>query len=154
MKVYTSKEIQERAKVTARQLIHWCEVGVIAPHIDDRRRGGARKFSQRNLLQVLICRELNKHRLPTILFRAMMHFLEFTRFWEKLPKLKEVPLLVCPPLEIVSQQLIDGKRKEDRQLTLGMSMARKDELADHLSVSPSAIVVNLPALVKEAGGKE
>lgn len=154
MKVYTSKEIQERAKVTARQLIHWCEVGVIAPHIDDRRRGGARKFSQRNLLQVLICRELNKHRLPTLLFRSVMFFLELTRFWEALPQLKEIPWLVCPPIEIVSQQQIAGKQKEDRQLTLGMSMKRKDELADALSVSPSAIVVNLPALVKEAEGKE
>jgi hypothetical protein len=154
MKVYTSKEIQERAKVTARQLIHWCEVGVIAPHIDDRRRGGARKFSQRNLLQVLICRELNKHRLPTILSRSVMHFLRFTRFWEALPQLEEVPWLVCPPLEIVSQRLIDGEQKEEKQLTLGMSMAGKDELANALSESPSAIVVNLPALVKEAGGKE
>lgn len=143
MRTYTSGEIQRLAKVTKRQLIHWVESRAIVPHVDDRRRGGTRIFSQQNLLEALVCRELNHFNLPVFLFRVLMTGLRTLNFWQALPAQEEIPFLVYPSSPWPEQE------------TFGISVAftrKPPTLEERLTAWPSAIVVNLPALVAEAGG--
>jgi hypothetical protein len=157
MREYTAKEIQELAKVTKRQLIHWVEVGAIIPLEDDRRRGGKRRFNQQNLIEALICRELNDYRLPSIMFvqalgslRGQAWKLKGKRvsFWDTLPHREEMPFLIIKRLEVE----VSGRPKSAEDIASVVVPTTKERIVNELSVFPSSIVVNLARLVQEAGG--
>ncbi len=60
--VFTNKQVQEGAQVTKSRLIHWIGNGAIIPLVDASGRGKARQFSFQNLVETIICRELNSFR--------------------------------------------------------------------------------------------
>lgn len=157
MKEYTAAEIQKLAKVTKRQLIHWVETSAIIPLEDDRRRGGKRRFNQQNLIEALICRELNDYRLPSVMFfqavgglRGKAWKLKDKRvsFWDTLPHREEMPFLIIRHLEVK----VSGRPKSAKDIASVVVPATEKNLAKELSVFPSSIVVNLPELIREAGG--
>ena len=147
MKEYTTKNVQERGKVAKRILIHWVEQGVIIPVKEDRRRGGRRLFSQINLLEVLICRELSRFHLPVFDLRILVSSLREFNFWRALSKeIKkhgQVPYLFFPASPFGSDQTPG--------ITVGY-LDREPFLKDRLAGQDAGIVVNLPKLVVEAGG--
>jgi len=157
MKEYTAAEIQKLAKVTKRQLIHWVETSAIIPLEDDRRRGGKRRFSQQNLIEALICRELNDYRLPSAMFVMALGALrgkgwklkgKRVSFWDKLPHRAEMPFLIIKRLEVE----VSGRPKSAEVIASAVVPATKERIVKELSVFPSSIVVNLPELIREAGG--
>ncbi len=58
-KTYQSKDIQAYARVSKMQIINWSQQGAILPVADARGRGKIRKYDYRNLIEAMICRELN-----------------------------------------------------------------------------------------------
>lgn len=84
MKTYHSKDIQRLARVTKMQLGHWVNVGAIIPLKDDPRRGGVRIFSQQNLVEAMICRELNYWRMEARSIAGPLWALRKMKFWERL----------------------------------------------------------------------
>jgi uncharacterized protein YdcH (DUF465 family) len=59
-KKYQSKDIQAIAKVSKISLINWTQQGAIIPFEDARGRGKVRLYDYQNLIEAMICRELNK----------------------------------------------------------------------------------------------
>ena len=59
-KTYSSSEIQRIAKITKMQAIHWTQTGIITPLEDAHGRGSRRVYSWENLIEMMICRELNR----------------------------------------------------------------------------------------------
>lgn len=60
-KTYSSSEIQRIAKITKMQAIHWTQTGIITPLQDAHGRGSRRVYSWSNLIEMMICRDLNKY---------------------------------------------------------------------------------------------
>jgi len=80
MRMYESKDIQNFAGVSKIQLIHWTQTGAIEPYKVDRRRGGKRIYSQQNLIETIICRELNRLCVETKVMKALLNWLRKHRF--------------------------------------------------------------------------
>lgn len=80
LKIHSSKEMQVHARVSKTQLIHWTERGVILPLKDAKGRGGRRVYSHKNLIEAIICRELNKLSVETRLMKDILHWLN-TKRW-------------------------------------------------------------------------
>jgi DNA-binding transcriptional MerR regulator len=137
---YTSSEVQKRANVAKRELIHWCETGAIRPVHDDRRRGGVRRFNQQNLIEAMICRELVQYGLQKWVFRALLDGLRIFKLWDHLQRGGEVPFLAFPPLRHLGLE------------TVGVKALSREEVAVFIQKWPSAIIINLPKLIEEAGG--
>ena len=66
------------------QLGHWVNVGAIIPLKDDPRRGGVRVFSQQNLIEAMICRELNYFRMEARSIAGPLGCLRDRQFWGRL----------------------------------------------------------------------
>lgn len=152
MKIYTSKEIQALAKIGKMQVLHWVQTGAVVPFEDARGRGGRRKFSQQNLIEFMICRELNRFSIETRVMKSVLDHLrkeEYVSFWKEVrtnPDHIEVSLLVVsifvpkpaysPPTHWYQISVI-GKKEWDSFMR---SFARLT----------SSIFINLKLLVKEA----
>lgn len=80
MRMYESKDIQALAGVSKIQLIHWTQIGAIIPYKDERGRGKRRTYSQQNLIETMICRELNKLCVETRVMRELLDWLREHRF--------------------------------------------------------------------------
>ena len=59
-KTYHSKEIQQICKISMSQLNHWVMIGAVIPFKNIRGRGKARLFNEQNILEAIVCRELNQ----------------------------------------------------------------------------------------------
>lgn len=80
-KTYRSKDIQAIAEVSKMQLVHWTHTKAILPLQDAKGRGGRRVYSYQNLLEALICRELNKFSIQTQVMRDVLNVLR-ERTWQ------------------------------------------------------------------------
>ena len=72
---YKSNEIQSLANVSKAQLVLWTKRGCILPFKDPKLRGGHRTYSHRNLIEAMICRELNAYSVETALMREILDWL-------------------------------------------------------------------------------
>ena len=140
MEEFSAVEVASHARVSRRQLIHWVEMRAIIPWKEDRRRGGRRFFNKQNLIEAMICRELNSYRVSVHLFKDILSGLRLVRFWRNLPEQYEFPLLVYPAPSFENEEV------------MGIGTSTADRIGEVLSRYPSAIVINLARLVEEAGG--
>lgn len=80
VRTWGSGEIQSLAKITKMQLIHWTQTGVIIPYKDAKGRGARRRYDCQNLIEALICRELNRLRMETHIMKEILTWLRHTVF--------------------------------------------------------------------------
>jgi len=72
---YGSGEIQRIAKISRIQAVHWTEQGAVIPAQDARGRGKRRVYDWQNLIEFMICRELNRFTIETHIMTAVLIFL-------------------------------------------------------------------------------
>lgn len=149
-KVYSSSEIQRIAKISKTQAIHWTQTGVITPLQDAHGRGSRRVYSWSNLVEIMICRELNKYNIGRSLMQSIISRINkpgdrVTRFipiktgvsssyWDylnKYPKTDQVYLVI----------------KEDSPN--GFEIVMKRNLMSVTADRPSCVIVNIAALIAE-----
>ena len=63
------------AKISKMQIIHWSQIGAVVPFKDAKGRGARRVYSWQNLLEILICRELNKLTVEAHVMAIVLHWL-------------------------------------------------------------------------------
>jgi DNA-binding transcriptional MerR regulator len=154
MKTYSSKEIQELAGVSKIQLIHWIDIGAIVPWKEDRRRGGKRLFNQQNLIEVLICRELNNFRLPGYLFKVVLDDLRTSDqgiSWKKIrTERAKNPFLLIAPWNAFKE--VNGQLQEVKESGYLIRCEPQDKITDFLKPARSCVLLNLNLLIDEAEG--
>ncbi len=75
MKTYGSTEVQKLARISKMQAIHWTQVGAVTPLEDARGRGSRRVYSWQNLIEMMICRELNRFTIETHVMVSILQWL-------------------------------------------------------------------------------
>jgi len=88
-KTYSSSEIQRIAKITKMQAIHWTQTEIITPFEDARGRGSRRVYSWENLIEMMVCRELNRYNIERFLMKTGINvfnkpFRNCSSYWEYL----------------------------------------------------------------------
>lgn len=154
MTTYGSTEIQRLAKISKMQAIHWTQIGAVIPFRDAKGRGSRRMYSWQNLIEMLICRELNKFTVET---RVMVGILEYLRdscirtqkgmvsFWELLQK--------EPETDRVFLSLIAVTAGGGSPLRGGYGVSTYEELKAGLKKNQaSALIINVRGLIDEVGG--
>jgi DNA-binding transcriptional MerR regulator len=72
-KEYTRKEVAAKAGISDRTVWFYTEKGLVVPEIDHSHgRGTTRKYSARNILEILVIRELGKHGLNLETIKQIM----------------------------------------------------------------------------------
>ncbi len=105
MRTYGSGEIQKIAGITKIQAVQWAQQGAVKPMQDIRGRGGRRVYSQQNLIEFMICRELNRFTIET---RLMVLILEFLRRFPENTRI-EIPTNMPPEMSFTSEDYYRGK---------------------------------------------
>jgi hypothetical protein len=164
-----SKDIQELAKITHMQLMHWAAKGAVLPLVDLRGRGVSRTYDQASLIDAMICRTLNQHYIPVWAMALLTQFLrkfkaEFGGLTiyqaiEKNPKKDYFGLLLVISghkrrgidldHKAVPDVAFKGKRASIWYQYLPFECDRS-KLAGYCSETPSAIVINVSAIVRQA----
>jgi hypothetical protein len=101
-KTYSSSEIQRIAKITKMQAIHWTQTGVITPLQDAHGRGSKRVYSWVNLIEMMICRELNRYNVERSFMKVIIGDINrpyhgFKTYWDYLkqnPKTDKLYLVI------------------------------------------------------------
>lgn len=70
--MYASRDIQRQAGITRTQLVRWSELGIVKAHEDNRGRGKQRVYDYPNLVEALICAELNEFSMETAFMKIIM----------------------------------------------------------------------------------
>lgn len=71
-KTYSSSDIQKIAKITKIQAIHWTQTEIITPLKNARGRGSRRLYSWGNIIEMMVCRELNKYNIERFLMKKVI----------------------------------------------------------------------------------
>jgi len=74
-KKYQSKEIQEKAQVSAIQISHWTRTGAIIPAVPVRGTGKMHVYDHQNLIEAMICRELSQYSINYGVMREALKYL-------------------------------------------------------------------------------
>ena len=153
--MYRSKDIQRIAKLGKDKLVHWTRIGIIQPYENAEGRGSRRIYSYQNLIEVIICRELNQLGVEPKIMRVAIGMLN-THTWYEVdfktnkPKGKKF----CFMEEAVKGTTKISKEQPSLIITnrgiFGYHIAEKKKIGEYLAGSNSAIVVNLARIVKEA----
>jgi DNA-binding transcriptional MerR regulator len=162
MKKFKSTDVIRMAGVTKVQLNHWINMLAIEPRYDDRRRGGVRYFSQQNLVEAFICKNLNELRLPvqaisgalqTIRGQKIISGKTFFEAYTTNPKLEKYFLLILSLTDRpIPKYLSDKFKKNFHRIVRPTVVCPAKELSVWFSKFPTAVVVNLNQIVQEAGG--
>ena len=176
MQTYKSSDIHKLAEVSKIQLVHWCNIGAIEPHIADRRRGGVRQFDQQNLIEVVICKKLNALRIPGHAIAKSMKSLRVSRplpgddehltFWERLQQAKKHWYVVLYPIEELLLHIADKTESELEDLRVSVTFQEKqpsdeiyltdqcprEDLLECFDTAGIAVVVDVTRIVNEVGG--
>ena len=162
MKKYKAAEIIEITGITKMQLNHWINMLAIEPHYDDRRRGGVRYFSQQNLVEAFICKNLNELRLPvqaisgalqTIRGQKSIGGKSFFEAYTANPKMENYFLLILSLARgPVPKNLSDKFKRNFHRIVRPTVVCPAKELSVWFSKFPTAVVVNLNQIMQEAGG--
>jgi len=171
MERYKAAEIIELTGITKMQLNHWINMGAIKPAEDDSRRGGVRYFSKENLFEALVCKYLNAHRLPVQTILGVVLNISnpaphrrrksFFKTFKDNQKLGDY-FLIAAHLTFYAkggikkdflsskQELPESEKKKIYELGRYIEACPADKLSENLSKYPTAIVVNLTSIAKEA----
>lgn len=79
-KIFTNKDIQNICGILKIQIIHWVQSGVIIPFQDVRGRGKVRKYDFQNLIEFMICREINRFGIGIHAMKDIVEYLRRTKF--------------------------------------------------------------------------
>jgi DNA-binding transcriptional MerR regulator len=151
--MYQSREVQRMAKVSRIQLIHWTETGAIIPAQDAQGRGGRRIYSHSNLIETIICRELNRYSIPVQYIKHIMDLFREQRYLEKLKDVwDEIKRDPTQAFFLVVTRMLNAPEKS---FLVGMKEA--SVIQKHLTTfvprhGSTSILVNLWSIIKEAGG--
>lgn len=74
-KTHYSKAIQEKARVSAIQISHWTNTGVIIPATAVKGTGKMHVYDHQNLIEAMICRELSQFSINYGVMREVLDFL-------------------------------------------------------------------------------
>ena len=180
---YSSKDIQKKANITKMQALHWTQLGIIVPLHDAHGRGGRREYSHQNLVEAILCRELNDFGIPTNVMGIVLQSLrikyyrdygsqkeKWLSFWEaiKKHKLEQMDVLLISGMKHIDRYLINSGKKftyftrEDFKLMLETlkttgATIRIDSIRHfgrHLNKCNFMAVINLEKVIAEAGGIE
>ena len=148
-KTYSSSEIQRIAKITKIQAIHWTQTGVINPLQDAQGRGSRRVYSWGNLIEMMICRELNRYNVERVLMKDIIYDLnrpysEFKNYWDFLkqnPKTDYLYLVISIMDESNAFfRFMQQKHDKDHSVKFMMRMRDNTELLkkleDHMENAP------------------
>ena len=162
-KLYKSGDIQKIAGVSKIKIIHWCNKAVIRPYEDNTGRGQSRLFNWQNLIEVFICRELNRFNIETKLMKWLLQILRGDRpspippLW---PKFKENPTIINEyHLLITGAPIGTVFNKNTKNPYYGLDLQpiyitmQREEIVENLSNYPGALYINIPLLIAEAEKK-
>jgi DNA-binding transcriptional MerR regulator len=155
---YRSKDIQKVAKVSKINLNHWVNMGLILPLEDVRGRGRSRLFSHQNLIEALICRELNLLNLGTDVMRRILDGLRGEHPPGRGPSLWEAEAKELEGCYIIISRVFAFKAEtgqpweKGRIWHLTKPKASAEELGRMIQNCVSVIFINIWTLVQEAGG--
>lgn len=155
-KTYGSAEIQRIAKISKMQAIHWTQTGVVKPLEDAQGRGSKRVYSWENLIEMMICRELNyfkiERRLMAIVVdRLNQPFKETDSYWQYLrqnPKTEALYLLVSIGKE-GEKFWHDGDKLHKGYMVV---ILNKKALPGFVEINSNYLIVNIGILISEAKG--
>jgi DNA-binding transcriptional MerR regulator len=171
MQRYKATEIIELTGTTKMQLNHWINMGAIKPAEDDSRRGGVRYFSEENLFEALVCKCLNDHGLPVQVITAIIFSISnpaphrkgksFFETFKSNTKLGDYFLIAAhltfysknksrKGFMLSNQKMPEREKKKIYDLSRYIEICLAEKLAENLSKYPTAIVVNLTSIAKEA----
>lgn len=155
---YRSKDIQRIAKISKDKLVHWTRIGIIRPLQDAEGRGARRVYSYRNLIEAMICRELNELHVETQTIRGIIIYMgapiwppesegEKFSFWELLEKYPERVHDAGPFLVIMPSPFINELRESK---AIHCTIAQEDAVTIYLLKHSRTIVINLEKILREA----
>jgi len=170
MQRYKAAEIIELTGITKMQLNHWINMGVIRPAEDDSRRGGVRYFSKENLFEALVCKYLNAHRLPVQAISGVVLSISnpapirkgksFFKTFKDNQELGDYFLIVAHHTfyakkgikDFLSskQEISEHDKKEIYNKSRIYEGCTADELSENISKYPTAIVISLTSIAREA----
>jgi hypothetical protein len=147
--------------------VRWCEARAIIPLKNAKGRGARRTFSQQNLCEAVIARDLSGHGMPVFAIRDVLSFLReplHPLLNEKLrkkikdndslqkafEKAKESAweILMYRPYTARKLLTVSFARKE----LDAISLQSKKTIGMYLETVKTTIVVNLKDVIEEAGG--
>lgn len=149
---YRSKDIQRIAKVSKDKLVHWTRIGIIEPIQNAEGRGARRVYSYRNLIEAMICRELNQFHVETQTLRVVIGYLDAPlwppdkskyTFWEVLEK-QHARVLDVHPFLIIKPDL------SSNMPAINITLSEKTGVTIYLERFNRAMVINIKKLVEEA----
>ena len=160
--MYRSKDIQIKAGVTRMQLIRWVEVGAIEPFKDVRQRGKSRIFSYQNLVEAMICKELNRFRVETYTMKRVLNMmrdrrdLDLSSYWDELDSekidLEDTYLRISEPANApVKHSSNSTDSFADANITVGWGT--KDQLSKDMGNYVTSIIINISNLLRKANDK-
>lgn len=168
MKTYGSTEVQKLAKISKMQAIHWTQVGAVIPLEDAKGRGSRRVYSWQNLIEMMICRELNRLTIETHVMVLVLHMLRYHfsprmevyntdlplplppigpdykatgSFWDRLDKVFEANLVY-----------LYIHRSEKPEFTWVAGVLGRKGVAGLLKTKGSVLVINIRELINEIEG--
>ncbi len=126
-KTYGNAKIQGLTGMGKMQIIHLTQTGVIKPTEDKRGRGGRRKYSWENVIELMICKELRRYGMPIWIQEKVIFNLSLSAhmvgkggpfsFWEIIKKdpdtdfkLVSVSISKISGIEEFSYGIIDRKK--------------------------------------------
>ena len=167
MRTYQSREIQELAGVTRLQLVRWCEARAIIPLKNAKGRGARRTFSQRNLCEAIIARDMSGHSMPISAIRDVLSFLRKPlhpmlneRLRKKIEDSESMQKAFKKAKESAWDILVYRPYTARKLLTVSfarkkldaISLQSKKTIGMYLETVKTTIVVNLKDVIEEAGG--
>lgn len=146
---YLSKEVQKKTGVPKSTLKNWVTVAAIKPVREGKGRGGRRKFSEKNMLEVMICRELWVLNMKPGFYREILDLVEERNSWARI---KENPKTIFF-LVISYPRSFNGKTEE---ITSVMPLAKlvpgdnPKEFGSYVSQHHTSTVINLSQIYQKS----
>jgi DNA-binding transcriptional MerR regulator len=158
MRTYRTMEIQELTGVPKDQIVYWARTNVFEPYEDVRGRGKSRQYSWENLIEIMICRELNRVGIgPELMAKILSHlrneeFLYYVNvsenetgrcsFWQHLKRKPETKLAFLT-LNYEAESAEASYRVCDRHI-LSKQFVEVGEFK-------TLVAINIQALIEEVG---
>lgn len=172
--LYRSKEIQEIAGISKDKIVHLTRIGIIEPHTKEEGRGGRNKYSFKNLVEVMICKELSDYHVEPQTMKTLLLNLRFPKyyplddkgldeqkysfwdFWEMEQEMFRKTLEERPFL-VFSKHPVRGVRNKGngeeivrKFYALQIDQTNTEGIHQHLSINNAAIIINLQAIFQKA----
>ena len=145
---YSSSDIQRIAKITKTQAIHWTQTGIITPLQDAHGRGSRRVYSWKNLIEMMICRELNKYNIGRSLMKDIMDMINEPGDGASWP----IPIKKSVYLSYWDYLAANLRSGQHYLIIVGgrFEIVKKRRLMSVSANRTSCVIINIAALIDEA----